>query len=282
MTSPNLPTIPNGIIWDGVTEYLNRPPSDRNSVYLLRMVGDGSRRYTEYYATDRPFQDLIRLSTQNDAWETIGITYENGGQFLWDNNHIAYLYYDGSLKTEPVNQMTYIAPYRAHAARFAHELDAALGHATMQDAEEVDRRIVRQTISAMIGSAERKYAAWEDIDPEELIVGGVNDGELLWQHSPLSLAEHAEIDIALCGQCDVDVFGKEFYFEADLSAFRRLWRQGIIYVADRSTTPWSPTIFDVHDQATSTVGEFYDELDARYHDMLRYYARVVGPADRTA
>ena len=49
MTSPNLPFVPSGLIWDGVTEYYN----DQGLKALVasicyRMVGDGSRRYTEY------------------------------------------------------------------------------------------------------------------------------------------------------------------------------------------------------------------------------------------
>ena len=42
-----------------------------------------------------------------------------------------------------------------------------------------------------------------------------------------------------------------FLKHADLPAFRRAWRQGIIYSADRTVTPWAPALFDV---ATRTCG----------------------------
>ena len=57
MTSPaDLPFVENGMIWDGVTEYRDeKPPEQLTSIYLLRMVGDGSRRYTD---------DLMQLAAQ--------------------------------------------------------------------------------------------------------------------------------------------------------------------------------------------------------------------------
>ena len=38
------------MIWDGVTEYQNSLPSEMTFgiIYLLRMVEDGSRRYTDW------------------------------------------------------------------------------------------------------------------------------------------------------------------------------------------------------------------------------------------
>ena len=54
-------------------------------------------------------------------------------------------------------------------------------------------------------------------------------------------------------------------------------RSGIIYVANRETTPkWEATIFDV---ASDPVSSFYDLLDTEYHQALRYYDEVVGAAD---
>ena len=60
--------------------------------------------------------------------------------------------------------------------------------------------------------------------------------------------------------------------------FARLWRQGIVYRADRDTTPWSPTIFDV---AQSPHGEFYAELTEFFYTMLEFYDHVIGPAEHT-
>ena len=72
-------------------------------------------------------------------------------------------------------------------------------------------------------------------------------------------------------------FRPEFYFEADLAEFRREWRQGIIYSANRTTTPWSTALFDV---APGSVSDFHDELDNYFHKMLRHYAQVVAVQDR--
>ena len=216
------------------------------------------------------------------GWGTnIGITIENPRPTL------ATLYTDGKGFLElrrhdvawPVNQFYDLNPYKAHAARFAHELDAVMGHHTLASAEEADRLTVHQTLSAIIGSAARRYAEWEAIDPEQLIVGGTYDGTPLWQHHDRTVQDYEDIDAALCGQCDIDIFAREFYFEAGLPAFRSAWRQGIIYSADRSTTPWSPTLFDVPPAGVST-SEFHDELDVYFHKMLRHYAQVVAAQDR--
>ena len=84
------------------------------------------------------------------------------------------------------------------------------------------------------------------------------------------------IDVALCGQCNIATYGRRFYFHANLPLFRRLYRSGIVYAVDRSTTPWGATLFDV---ATQPESEFYVELDRDYHDALAYYDNVVGAAE---
>ena len=93
----------------------------------------------------------------------------------------------------------------------------------------------------MIGDAWRRYAEWEAVDPRELVVGGNYDGTLLWKRTR---DEMFGVDALLCGQCDVSTFARRFLLAADLPAFRRLYRQGIIYAADRTTTPWSPALMD--------------------------------------
>ena len=99
MTSPNLTFVTSGLIWDGVTEYLDDTPEGAGTIFLLRMVGDGSRRYTEWDSTSNPMRDLLRRSTQEDAWETIGVTYEQANLNIFIG-HITYLDYDGSISIE--------------------------------------------------------------------------------------------------------------------------------------------------------------------------------------
>ena len=77
-----------------------------------------------------------------------------------------FLGYDGTLSHETVNQHHLIKLFREHAARFAHELDAAMGHHTLYSASEEDRLTVHQTLSAMIGSAAVRYEEWEGVDPQ--------------------------------------------------------------------------------------------------------------------
>ena len=77
MTSPNLPFVHSGLIWDGITEYQNSRPEGIVNIWLLRMLDDSSRRYTEYYGTTSPMEGLVHRSTQEDAWETIGVTYDD-------------------------------------------------------------------------------------------------------------------------------------------------------------------------------------------------------------
>ena len=173
----------------------------------------------------------------------------------------------------PPNQHYQLQNFRAHAARFAHQLDAAMGHHSLQRAEESDRLTVHRTLAAMIGSAARRYDQWELEDPEELIVGGAYDGTLLWKrYEP----EYVEIDEALCGQCEAATFARRFLKRADLPAFRRAWRQGIIYSADRTVTPWAPEFFDA---ATPPAEDYYDALDAAYDGMIDHYDELVGAQD---
>ena len=108
---------------------------------------------------------------------------------------------------------------------------------------------------------------------EELIVGGTYDGTPLWKRN---LEDYIQIDEALCGQCDASTFARRFLFHADLPAFRRLWRQGIVYAVNRTTDPWSPELFDA---ASGDVGDFYNELDADYRKALDYYDDTTGAQD---
>ena len=271
MSDPaTLPLIPAGLVWDGVTEYQNPPPIAGVSTYLCRMYGDGTRRFSESeHATQLIYDRLVR-KRDRDGWESIGVAIEQPSS-RWYN--IGFLAYDGTLTYEPPNQYYPILTYRAHAGRFAHQLDAAMGHHTMQAATENDRLTVHRTLAAMIGVAARRYAEWELVDPEELILGGTYDGTLLWKRNE---QDYIDTDEALCGQCDGATFARRFLKHADLPAFRRAWRQGIIYSADRTVTPWAPALFDV---ATAPAEDFYDALDAAYDGMIDHYDTVSGAED---
>ena len=58
-----------------------------------------------------------------------------------------------------------------------------MGHHTLVSASEEDRLTAFHTISDMIGSAWLRYKVWDEIDPEELIIGGNFDGTPLWKRT---------------------------------------------------------------------------------------------------
>ena len=218
--------------------------------------------------------DRMVRKRDRDGWESIGVAIEN--PYHRPRYGHGFLNYDGTMSDldNPPDQHYQIQNFRAHAGRFAHQLDAAMGHHTMQAATENDRLTVHRTLAAMIGVAARRYAEWElAIDPEELILGGTYDGTLLWKRNE---QDYIDTDEALCGQCDGATFARRFLKHADLPAFRRAWRQGIIYSADRTVTPWAPALFDV---ATPPAEDFYDALDAAYDGMIDHYDTVSGAED---
>ena len=222
------------------------------------------------HISQHPDQWIQLRRATADGWEQIGISFDTPGRFF----NIGFLGYDGAYSFEAVNQWFQLNQFREHASRFAHQLDDALGHHSLSSSSEEDRMVTYQTLSSMIGSGWRRYKIWDATDPEELIVGGNFDGTLLWKRQE---PEYVEIDELMCGQCDIATFARRFRFQANLPLFRRLYRSGIIYVANRDTTPlWEATIFDV---ATDPVSAFYDNLEVEYHQALRYYDEVVGAAE---
>ena len=271
-----LPYIVPGMIWDGVTEYHNRLPPDVPASYLLRMYGDGTRRFSESTGTGDPMQHL-RLWTGR-GWEQIGVTFMDPGYPIDYRNGAGFLGYDGVAGPDPANQLFYTNQFKAHAARSAHRLDLAMGARTLSSADKVDSEIIRQTIEAVIGSAARRYAEWEVIDPETLIVGGNFDGTPLWRHHERTLQDYIDIDEGLCGACKGSMFPRQMRKKADLAAFRAEWRQGLIYTVDRTTTPWSPLLFDAPPPGMTT-SEFHDVLDEYLGLMHDHYDDVIGPAE---
>ena len=238
----------------------------------------GRRRLPPPHVRRRhPFSEFVGTPADgSDAredrlgWEQIGVTFVNPGfAARLPGRRLPRL--RRRLTLDPVNQFFYSNAFREHAARFAHQLDAAMGHHTLASADERDRLAVWNTMTAMIGSAARRYDEW--IRPRG-IVGGNFDGTPRWRRD---LDDYIAVDEALCGQCDIATFARRFYLNADLAEFARLWRQGIVYRADRDTTPWSPTIFDV---AQSPHGEFYAELTEFFYTMLTHYDHVIGPAEQ--
>ena len=265
------PPPPPGTIGDGTDYDWEGVPS--GTFYWAAFANDRTRKIV---GVSRQTQDtrLLEYYPGHEAYLMAGDFRETGVQsvnvFLEESIH--YAGYDWRLALEPVNQWSWLNPFREHAARFAHQLDDAMGHHTLQSADEPDRLTTFQTLSDMIGSAWRQYREWEAVDPTELIVGGNYDGTPLWRRN---LDEYALVDDRLCGECEIATFARRFLFNANLPLFRRLYRQGIIYGVNRTTTPkWEANIMDV---ATQPHSEFYVQLVKDYHAALTHYDMAVAP-----
>ena len=256
---------------------------------IVRLSSDGTRRITD--------AQFIELNPTYPTWEGI----RDARLRVWDYSPIVfwgpngngvllnyiryrsvgdYLPYppeDGlaiSPVSDPVNQVPYLQLFKGHAARFMHQLDATIGHHSLQAAEEDDRDAIRQTIRDMIGAAWIKYQMWAVIDPEELIVGGVNDGVPLWLHG---LPAEQDRDRRICGQCNFSNFARLCLTDMNIPLFRTYLRSGIVYSVDISTRPkWQPAIFDV---ATNPRSQYYDMIEAGALAARRYYDTVVGVLD---
>ena len=121
-------------------------------------------------------------------------------------------------------------------------MDAAKGLDSVSSADEWKWETTRNTLSVLIGTAASGTPSGEAVDPEELIIGGTYDGTLLWKRNEQF---YIDTDAKLCGLCGIVTYPRQFIRHADLRAFQRLWRQGFIYSADRSVTPWAPDLIDV-------------------------------------
>ena len=272
MTPPktnHLPLISAGLIWDGETEYQNARPPGISEVFLLRMYGDKTRRFSERLSVAEPMKRLIRAKAA--GWEQIGITFVNP----WQHIDTGFLAYDGALTHDAVNQFFKLLRYREHAARFAHQLDASHGFESTQSATEEDRLITHQVLSDMIGVAWKRYKEWEVVDSETIIQGGEYDGTLLWKRNEQL---YDDTDAELCGQCNVSTFGRRFRRKADLPLFRQGYRQGTVHSADRTVTPWATKDFALL-PGPAPYGAAYEELKDEFDAAKDYYDEVVGPKD---
>ena len=270
MTSPKTdpPFVTNGMIWDGVTEYQNiKPPGE--SVFLLRVYTDRTRRFSESFNTPAPMRDLLRRKAE--GWDPIGVSFTQPFHFL----NTGFLAYDGAMTYDAVNQFFKLLRYREHAARFAHQLDAFHGFESTQSAAEEDRLITHQTLSDMIAVGWQRYAEWGGVDPQEIIIGGDYDGTLRWKRYEQL---YDDTDAELCGQCNVSTFGRQFRKKADLPLFRRGYRQGTVFSADRTVDPWTTKAFALL-PGPAPYGAAYAELNDHFEDAKDYYDEVVGPAE---
>ena len=174
----------SGLVWDGVTEYVNAFPPGVGGAWFVRLDDADTRRIREFAPIGSRPMDRIRERHDRDGWETIGYT----GHFPGHDSPGQYFGYDGVIQEDPVNQFGYLTGFLAHGARFAHQLDDAMGHFSLTGASEEDRMATYHTLSSMLGSAWRRYQEWAEVDPLEIIHGGVFDGTLPLAPEPRRLS----------------------------------------------------------------------------------------------
>ena len=138
---------------------------------VLVLDRDGSRRIVMHTLADSG--EFYHWHTQR---ERLGVRADGAPMVFWGVSNAPQLYNglhpgkylpyppaDGiavPAVDDPVNPVPYLLPYRSHAARFAHQLDDAMGHHTLQSATEEDRLTVYHALVFMIGVAARKYQEW--------------------------------------------------------------------------------------------------------------------------
>ena len=77
MTSPktdHLPYVYGGMIWDGVTEYLDERPPGMGSVWLLRMYGDGTRRFSEFVGSGQSNGVICARRQRRDGSKSVSLS----------------------------------------------------------------------------------------------------------------------------------------------------------------------------------------------------------------
>ena len=122
-----LPFVSPGMIWDGVTEYQNVVPPGATGFWLLRMYGDGTRRFSQSAGTHLPMTWLHRFTEL--GWESIGVTFENPYPVGTNYNEGGFLTYAGGMTFDPVNQHLLLNPFREHAVPLRPPARRCLGKA---------------------------------------------------------------------------------------------------------------------------------------------------------
>lgn len=178
--------------------------------------------------------------------------------------HGAYLGYDGMPSRDPVNQAVNLPIWRAHAARFAHDLDMAQSAYSFLDRSQTAQSVIVQWSKAVCGHAWQMLDLWALIDPRD----GVT-----WKAAQ-ALPENAVT--ALCAECEIATWARQTIRRIDVSRFRTELDAGRIRPTDRSSNVWVPgdSIITQHDQTSITAASlaaFYSSLASNYEWALDWY-----------
>ena len=118
------------MIWDGVTEYSNaKPPWCIDRLFACACTGMALAGSAKVRCRPVPDARPICFGSKGLGWDPIGVTFTQYPHYgPTDYRNGGFLHYDGSLSFEPPNQYFQIINFRAHAARFAHQLQVSMGH----------------------------------------------------------------------------------------------------------------------------------------------------------
>ena len=293
-----LPYVVPGMIFDGVTEYHDRNPPGVASTWLLRMYGDGTRRFSDSQGASFPMTRL--RANEARGWEQIGITfiqphspvdYRNGG----------FLAYDGTLTFESVNQDAYLLGWtdnagtqhpgwKVEAGKIASDIHEARPHGHMHgrpgtfnqghrpnfttDEQSADMDESRQRDRVMFwlwraaaGVVFERLRAWEALDAET--------GP--WRDDLLVLTQ---IFDRLCkpqkGVC-VGKWPRRFNRRCDPQTYLTSLSNGTVSLPDPAHTVWRPSLTLEQIPGEGRV-ERYDALMALCEDARHWYDDAVGIA----
>ena len=254
----------------------------------ILLVNDGTRRIvrTEGVGADVLEYVLDRIAT--DYPDTIFVFWGNWNAnrdrrgSLREGNYLPYFLVDGrppAGSIEPVNQIPYLIPWRAHVARFAHELDASLTYRSAMAATAEDREFTFTYFATLAAHAWNELRQFADNDPD------TPSGDTLWRQMKPIIETTMD---RLCHECDIATFSRRFLEHANISLFRERYQGGQLQATNRDTNPWTPgiTVFQIprvpsltEDQLIAARQRFYGYYLGLFPGILQYYDEVSGRAD---
>ena len=265
------------VIWDSYWAFLH-PDGSRRIIGYAYKKHDGQQ-----LADDNP--ELVEAS-KGEIYLALGnegilFPYNDGFRrnHIWPDSPF-YLSYDHTeVHRESVNPIPDLLNWRAHAARFSHELDAVMGHRTSSAVSENEREATWTTFKYMIGSCWKFYKRYEIVSPtlmnshQEFVWKTKQDGYLYY-------------DQVLCGHCNVSTYGRRFMRHANIEEFRRVHMQGGVYAVNQDVTPWMPigpfdhaTTYGLgsQEEMDEAISDFYGNLEENFQEAIDYYDFIVGP-----
>ena len=248
---------------------------------------DGSRkvvdyvRFLTYQDTDTQAEQLLEDNPDSDVHYIRHPGNILAELYFVDPTAVAYIDYDWSIVTEPVNQIPFLLEWKTFVARSAHEFDWTMSAHSMEGLSENEAWTVRHQMYGLISAPWILMLLLESTNPLEEL-----GGNLLWKTYQGSVEE---VLAGLCHECeDISTFARRFAHQANLELFRGALVQGKVYESDRNVTPWglsdnivTQVVVPVGQTPTAEkIAQFHRQSRAEYLNALRFYDTVVGRLER--